>query len=522
MNPKRTTIYLIKSVIWIAMCLHKSDAYAQNNTYIKNFKIFDENRIETGWSLFTHKNEVYINSGAICNSASCAFYAKLDENGNVVWRRKHLWTDSANFNTFAIGDNNALYIGSHSFKQEKVYYLLKVDKDNGDSIRNCRFEFADLTPDFVALNGILLYNGDIVMYGEGVGSDNNARSAFLRSDYDCSILAKKLHPLQGDNMNGTVRTMDLQADSTGHLTHITQTSKNFIDYSVLRTIDSLGNIVREIEIPAGSNQSNQIPVMGIDTRGNYILEHRIRINIAPHIQLLCIDTTGKTIWDYTIIDYNAGPDKPDKYDYNKIRGTKDGGIIAAGIVESFAYQAVKHTEAYVLKLDKAGQKEWERRLNFYDNRDTLFDRCNFLDVVQMDDGGYAAYGYRRYSDTSGLEEPLLVRFDKNGCIAGYDCSVDTIIVRSPIVSVADEHGTNTDWIVYPNPFADQFIIANISEKTYQITCSDVMGKIISNHFTMSEIENININTSTWPKGMYFLNAKDINGNKLGSKKVLKM
>lgn len=122
MIPNRITISLIICVIWIAVCLSISQACAQNNTYIKNYKIFDENRIETGWSVFSHKNEIYINSGATCNSAPCAFYAKLDENGKVVWRRKHLWTDSANTNTFAIGDN-ALYLGTHSYNQEKVYYL---------------------------------------------------------------------------------------------------------------------------------------------------------------------------------------------------------------------------------------------------------------------------------------------------------------------------------------------------------------------------------------------------------------
>lgn len=521
MTPNRTTINIIKCVIWIVVCLSISHSYAQSSTYIKNFKIFDENKIETGWSVFTHENEVYINSGAICNSASCAFYAKLDENGNVVWRRKHLWTDSANFNTFAIGDN-ALYIGSHSFNQEKVYYLLRVDKDNGDSLRNCRYEFADLTRDFVALNGILSYKDNIVMYGEGVGSDKNARSAFLRSDSDCNILSKRLNPLQADNMNGTVRTMDLQADSTGYLTHITQTSKNYIDYSVLRTIDSLGNIVREIEIPAGSNQSNQIPVMGIDTRGNYILEHRIRINIAPHIQLLCVDTTGKTVWDYTVIDYNSGPDGPNTYDYNKIRGTKDGGVIAAGIVNSFEFQAIRQTKAYVIKLDKSGVKEWERRINFMDHRDTLFDRCNFLDVVQMDDGGYAAYGYRRYSDSSKLEEPLLVRFDKNGCVAGYDCSVDTFIVRTPLVSVKDENVGKVDWMVYPNPFSDHFTLSHLSSDIYRISLSDMMGNIVYKQVIEQENESLQIDTFDWPEGLYIITANDKYGHILHSKKVLKI
>ncbi len=521
MIPNRTTINIIKSVIWIAFCLSISHTYAQSSTYIKSFKIFEENRIETVWSVFTHHNEVYINSGAICNSASCAFYAKLDENGNVVWRRKHLWTDSANFNTFAIGDNE-LYIGSHSFNEEKVYYLLKVDKDNGDSLRNCRFEFSDLTRDFVALNGILSYKDNIVMYGEGVGSDKNARSAFLRSDYDCNILAKKIYPLQADNMNGTVRTMDLQADSTGNLTHITKTSKNFIDYSVLRTIDSLGNIVREIEIPAGSNQSNQIPVMGIDTRGNYILEHRIRINLASHIQLLCVDTTGRTIWEYTTLDIGSGPGKPNTYDYNKIRGTRDGGVIAAGIVNSFEFQAVRHTEAYVLKLDNTGQKEWERRINFLDHRDTLFDRCNFLDVVQMDDGGYAAYGYRRYSDSSRLEEPLLVRFDKNGCVAGYDCSVDTFIVRTPLVSVEDENVEKKDLMVYPNPFSDHFTASHLSSDISRISLSDMMGNVIFNYMIESENESLQIDTFDLQKGLYIISAMDKFGNILHSRRVLKI
>jgi len=140
----------------------------------------------------------------------------------------------------------------------------------------------------------------------------------------------------------------------------------------------------------------------------------------------------------------------------------------------------------------------------------------------MDDGGYAAYGYRRYSDSSRLEEPLLVRFDKNGCVAGYDCSVDTFIVRTPLVNVKDENVGKVDMMVYPNPFSDHFTVSHLSSDIYRISLSDMMGNVIFNHMIESENESLQIDTFDLPKGLYIISAMDKFGNILHSRRVLKM
>ena len=521
MISNRITINLIKSMIWIAMCLSISHSIAQSSTYIKSFKIFEENDNERSNVVFKHNDSLIISAGSVCNDKFCVSYAKYDHLGNLIWRKNVLWSDDGNDNVFSLS-NDTLIVGSHHLSGEVVYHLLKLNVNNGDSLAHYKYDLTHVSKTGVALNGILSFKGNILMYGERLGGNAKSSGIILWVDSKGDSLELKTYLIKPENELGVERVEDLQADSTGNLTHITKTRKNSTNYSVLRSIDSIGNIVREIELPAGGNQSNQIPVMGIDTRGNYILEHRIRINLASHIQLLCVDTTGRTIWEYTTLDIGSGPGKPNTYDYNKIKGTKDGGVIAAGILNSFEFQAVRHTEAYVLKLDNTGQKEWERRINFFDHRDTLLDRCSFLDVVQMDDGGYAAYGYRRYSDSSRLEEPLLVRFDKNGCVAGYDCSVDTFIVRTPLVNVKDENVGKVDMMVYPNPFSDYFTVSHLSSDIYRISLSDMMGNVIFNHMIESENESLQIDTFDLPKGLYIISAMDKFGNILHSRRVLKM
>ena len=116
--------------------------------------------------------------------------------------------------------------------------------------------------------------------------------------------------------------------------------------------------------------------------------------------------------------------------------------------------------------------------NFIDGNDTLLDRCGFLDVIETEDGGYAALGYHRYSHASGLKESLLVRMDKNGCVAGYDCGVDTMIVRSSLVSVSDAKEGNKPWTIFPNPTSDFINIANLSPEIDRIAISDMIGNVI--------------------------------------------
>jgi hypothetical protein len=259
--------------------------------------------------------------------------------------------------------------------------------------------------------------------------------------------------------------------------------------------------------------------MAVDSRGNYIFAHRKRDeNLTSYKQILCVDTSGNYLWAYDILDIISG----NQYFIDKVRATGDGGAIISGYIQGRDLQDLIYNDAFVLKLDKNGQKEWEKRINFYDHKDTLLDFCSLLDVVPLDSGGYAAVGYHIYSNQPRITDLLLVQLDKNGCVAGYECSVDTFIVRSPIVSVQDENVDKTDIMVYPNPFSDHFVLSNLSSDIYKISLSDMMGNVVYNQVIEQENESLQIDTFDWPNGLYIISASDKYGHILHSKKVLKI
>jgi hypothetical protein len=514
---------IIKIMLWATICLPIASAFGQGSTYVKSFRLYDQGLNETGQSLLNHQNTIYINSGAVCNSRSCAFYARIGDDGKVRWRRGHLWTDDANDNSFAI-NKDTLYIGSHSNTIEPIYHLIKINASTGDSIRHFSYDLTASSPTGVAVNGILLHKNDILMYGEAVRTGpNSGKSKGIIQWVNLGGVAfkQKLYPVASDNQNGVDRVENLQPDSTGNLVYITQTAKNFVEYSVIRKVNQDGEIIRELQIEAGSNQFSHLPIMTVDTKGNYILEHRIKISLVPHVQLICVDTLGNKVWDFTRIDYSAGPDNPDQYNYSKIKGTSDGGVIAVGLVKAFTDPDEYFEDAYVLKLDNNGKKEWERRINFVDDNDTLLDRCGFLDVVQTEDGGYAALGYHRYSHSLGLKESLLVRMDKNGCVIGHDCSVDTMIVRSSLVDVNDTNYLLSKMNLYPNPFYDHLTISDVSPAIKQVFISDVMGNVAYRKNIDVAMDHFQIDGVSWPPGLYIVSGRDMFGNVVDRKKIIK-
>ncbi len=77
--------------------------------------------------------------------------------------------------------------------------------------------------------------------------------------------------------------------------------------------------------------------------------------------------------------------------------------------------------------------------------------------------------------------------------------------------------------VYPNPVSD-LVFVDISESkvsAIQVTIFDITGKLISSEKYTAGNNHIGINTQTWQKSNYILNITDMQGELLGSYKVVR-
>lgn len=105
-----------------------------------------------------------------------------------------------------------------------------------------------------------------------------------------------------------------------------------------------------------------------------------------------LDASGNIIWEKTIGGLEGDV-------LMKIRHTADGGYIAGGTSNSGIFADKSESsrggqDYWVVKLDAAGNIEWDKTLGGNDEYE------NFADVIQTSDGGYVAAGFSA-SDISG-------------------------------------------------------------------------------------------------------------------------
>ena len=116
-----------------------------------------------------------------------------------------------------------------------------------------------------------------------------------------------------------------------------------------------------------------------------------------------LDSAGRVTWAHA---YAAGPDGSA---LQQIRQTADGGYIAVGSITD----SRQYTGALILKLDSAGNVQWQKDLGPGGTTAAYFES-----VQQTADGGYVASG-AYYTPTSGPAptQVLVARFGADGSLA---------------------------------------------------------------------------------------------------------
>ena len=107
-------------------------------------------------------------------------------------------------------------------------------------------------------------------------------------------------------------------------------------------------------------------------------------------------------------------------------------------------------------------------------------------------------------------------------------NVTGCVGTSNTVTVADIEGTRGELFVYPNPsngiFNISFYNATTAAKNYSLNVYDAKGaRVITKGITLTGIYGFaNINMSTFANGFYVIALIDATGNKLATKKILKL
>jgi hypothetical protein len=88
--------------------------------------------------------------------------------------------------------------------------------------------------------------------------------------------------------------------------------------------------------------------------------------------------------------------------------------------------------------------------------------------------------------------------------------------------VDDANNFLTKINVYPNPFHDHLTISNISPAIQQVYITDLMGNVVYKNNIDEATENLQVEGSSWPSGLYILSGRDMFGNVVKTDKILKL
>ena len=145
-----------------------------------------------------------------------------------------------------------------------------------------------------------------------------------------------------------------------------------------------------------------------------------------NMYIVKLDSAGNTEWEkrYGGADYDRA---------NSITTTTDGGYIVAGSTQSYAkgYIPPPHNkkDAWIIKMDKNGDKQWEVIHGGPEG-----DGIN--SIIQTSDGGYAAAGFTASSGAGG-DDRWVFKLDSKGTIVwektygGKHADIANSIVRLP-------------------------------------------------------------------------------------------
>ncbi|MFY9309345.1 MAG: T9SS type A sorting domain-containing protein [Bacteroidia bacterium] len=152
-------------------------------------------------------------------------------------------------------------------------------------------------------------------------------------------------------------------------------------------------------------------------------------------------------------------------------------------------------------------------INSFTYSDTLYGDTTFFTIPQttyidsvrwnFDDNVTGA------ENTSALFQPYHI-FSSDGVytvqtIIYYPCNTDTIY---KIISIEKPLGIANKEVsaihIYPNPFTGKVFIKNISNETVQIEICDIMGRAIVSQLPIKENENVALDISDQPAGLYLL------------------
>ena len=208
--------------------------------------------------------------------------------------------------------------------------------------------------------------------------------------------------------------------------------------------------------------------------------------------IIKLDSAGNTEWDkpYGPIRYNNG--------LQMIRELNDGSIIATGATSDDTSQYF----GVVIKVDALGDSLWYRT---YQNL-TGGSSINFLsDIQHCSDGGFIAAGWLLAAPPdTGTQDIWVLKLDSMGMLTG--------VIEIPW------NAPQADVWVYPNPASERFTIEGNYGLPAVLELYDVMGRKVR-EFEVRSLK-FEVDVQGWSRGIYLYRLMDSSGRVMPGKVII--
>jgi hypothetical protein len=221
---------------------------------------------------------------------------------------------------------------------------------------------------------------------------------------------------------------------------------------------------------------------------------------VPEIWVLNVDSSGSIIWDNC---YGGGGGECLAYSICK---ASDGSIWTAGVSRMYKFgqidTAYGEDDAWIVHADSAGN----------------FINAKVLGSTQKDRGGMVyplSTGNVIAGGTFGVADCSFSALSGCSAYAGPFSNIFlTVFAPQNQTAVTELSESNNGVSVFPNPVSKSITIQGTQNHNYCITVTNTLGRVV---YAGTFNGTIEVETETWPKGVYILVASDDEGRRTSHK-----
>jgi len=443
--------------------------------------------------------------------------AKLDFNGNVLWRKS--WGDTTSvwyyadrkslvrqFNAYySIGSKQTWYeAGSHG---EMV--MIKYN-DDFDTIwtayygkKTPPYDTSYIPRSFIAIpEGFMVVGSNSPNYGE------DSFAFLLRTDSLGNVIWEQ------DYGDDEFHYLGLSMISTpgngyaigGYKFVFKYPGVSIGDPIIIKT-DSLGN--EEWELNLGGQYQDSPAIVCESGDGNIFAVSKFDTDSIYYDKYLSRIRVSKISNDGTILsDSLYGPES--RYlSVNNCRLMPNGDIIVCGAL----WNLTPDRMGYLFRISEAGDSLWYRQYAILYGGDS---RNYFYDAIPVFNGGFLAGGYCfPVSPDEGTQDAWVIKVDSLGCESPTFCWVGETKLESKEADNA--------FLIYPNPARDQFKVQSevFETENCRLEIVDLLGRKAKELQIPKGESEVEVSTRGWKKGLYVVKVTTKDGKSRAGKILIR-